>query len=70
MDSLVGHTVIIAVTLPDGETVDVEVDDQKFAAARAVWEAKGQTFEEAFFEYLQGVLDEHPIIAQGKGPPS
>jgi len=61
---------IIAVHLPDGKVLKVDVDDQKFEAARPVWEARGQTFEEAFTEYLAWFIDQHPIIAQGKGRPS
>ncbi len=52
--------------MPDGEAIDVEVDDQRFEQARAACEAKGQTFEEAFRDFLQEFLDQHPIIAQGK----
>jgi hypothetical protein len=53
--------VIIVVHMPDGETLDVEVADEKFEAARAAVHARGQTFQEAFNDYLQMVLDEQDL---------
>jgi predicted O-methyltransferase YrrM len=48
---------ILAVQMPDGTTTQVEIDDRTFERARAAWEARGQTFEAAFTEYLQQVLE-------------
>jgi hypothetical protein len=56
--------VIIVIHMPDGETIDVEVADEKFAAARAYLDATGQTFEDAFNDYLQQVLMEQDVPGQ------
>lgn len=59
---------VIAIHMPDGETIDVEVDDERFERVRCALAAKGQTFEDAFLKHLRWFLDQHPIIAQGKTP--
>lgn len=48
---------LLKVQMPDGTTADVTVADETYARARAAWEARGLTFEAAFNQYLQDVLE-------------